>query len=120
MIKKICLMTIMCVTLSGCLTKNSGEKVGIITKVSHEGMIPFCKTHEVEIVRGGLSNGSGTLGGAFHFTVNDADLLVKVVDAMEKQQEVKIYYHEEAFLLWTHCESHSDSVFLDKIEVLTK
>ena len=120
MIKKICLLSVVCLSLTSCITKSSGEKVGVITKVSHEGMVPFCKTYEAEIVRGGLTNGSGTIGGAFHFTINDKELLDKITSAMENQQEVKIYYHEEVYLMWPGCESHSDKIFLDNIEVLTK
>src|SRR4051812_47921698 len=75
--------------LSGCFQDSTGEKVGGITRLSHDGFMPFCKTWEGEIIRGGLSNGSGVFGAPFHFTVQGDELVQKVKQALESQKEVK-------------------------------
>ncbi len=103
--------------LSGCLQDSTGEKVGGVTRLSHEGFIPLCKTWEAELIRGGLNNGSGVVGGAsFRFTVPSNDLMQQVKQALESQKEVKIHYHHEMFLLLGNCSSKSDAYFLDSIE----
>jgi len=109
------------ITLSGCIQDSTGEKVGGITRLSHEGWIPLCKTWEGELIRGGLSNGSGVIGGApFRFTVPSDDLMQQVKQALEAQKEVKIHYHHEMFLLLGRCSSKSDAYILDSIEVAIK
>ncbi len=107
---------LLCLLLTGCLQSSSGEKVGIITRISREGIIPFCKTWEVEMVRGGLVGGSGTLGSSFRFTVSSDELLQKLKEALESQKEVKIFYHQDYFLPFGGCQSKSDAYFLDDIK----
>jgi hypothetical protein len=105
--------------LSGCLKDSTGEKAGSVTRLSEDGWIPLCKTWEGEIIRGGLSNGSGVLGGAaFHFTVEGNDLIQQVKQSLESQKEVKIHYHHEKFVLLGSCSSKSDGYFLDSIEII--
>ena len=99
--------------LSGCWDMGGGEKIGSITRLQRTGA--FCKTWEGEIIRGGLNSGSGVVGNAFHFTVEDDTLAQQVQKAMEAQQEVKITYNKEAL---SFCRSDSDSYFLTKIEPL--
>ena len=99
--------------LSGCWDMGGGEKIGSITRLQRTGL--FCKTWEGEIIRGGLNSGSGVVGNAFHFTVEDDTLAQQVQKAMEAQQEVKITYKKEAISL---CRSDSDNYFLTKIEPL--
>lgn len=101
------------VLLAGCWDKGGGEKIGSITRLQRTGL--FCKTWEGEIIRGGLNSGSGVIGYAFHFTVENEALAQQVQKAMEAQQEVKISYNEEAF--W-FCRSDSNGFFLSKIEPL--
>ena len=90
-----------------------GEKIGSITRLQRTGV--FCKTWEGEIIRGGLNSGSGVVGSAFHFTVEDDALAQQVQKAMEAQQEVKISYKQEGFTL---CRSDSHNYFLTKIDHL--
>lgn len=99
--------------LSGCWDMGGGEKIGSITRLQRTGA--FCKTWEGEIIRGGLNSGSGVVGNAFHFTVEDDTLAQQVQKAMEAQQEVKISYRKE---MNSFCRSDSHSVFLTKIEPL--
>jgi len=104
--------------LSGCIKDSDGEKVGSITRLSKDGWIPLCKTWEGEIIRGGMSNGTGILGGTpFHFTVS-SDLADQVKQAMESTKEVKIHYHHEKFVVLGSCSSKSDGNFLDSIEIV--
>lgn len=118
MLKKAPLLGLL--LLSGCLHDSTGEKAGSITRLSKDGFIPFCKTWEGELIRGGLNNGSGAFGAPFHFTVAGSDLINQVKQALESQQEVKIHYHHEAFLLLKSCSSKSDAYFLDAIEAIPK
>lgn len=97
--------------LSGCWDMGGGEKIGSVTRLQRTGV--FCKTWEGEIIRGGLNSGSGVVGNAFHFTVEDDALAQQVQKAMEAQQEVKISYRVEGVTL---CRSDSNSHFLTKIE----
>ena len=94
----------------------SGEKVGFITKVEKLGWI--CRTWEAELIRGGLQDGSGAIGGrAFHFTIHKDDVLLeKVKSAMARQVEVKIKYRQDAI---TFCSTHNDGrYFITDIEDL--
>ena len=50
-----------------------GSKIGRIVKVSHQGM--FFKTWEATLVRGGLNDGSGVIGRAFEFTIEEVQLI---------------------------------------------
>lgn len=99
--------------LSGCWDMGGGEKIGSITRLQRTGV--FCKTWEGIIQRGGINNGSGVVGGEFHFTVDDDTIAQQVQKAMEAQQEVKITYKKEGI---TFCRSDSNNYFLTKIEHL--
>lgn len=112
---KLFFLALIGTTLSGCWDMGGGEKIGSITRLQRTGA--FCKTWEGEIIRGGLNSGSGVVGNAFHFTVEDDALAQQVQKAMEAQQEVKISYKQEAV---SFCRSDSDSHFLTKIEPLGK
>lgn len=99
--------------LAGCWDTGGGEKIGSITRLNRQGV--FCKTWEGEIIRGGLNTGSGVMGQAFHFTIEDDSLAKEVEKYMNSQQEVKITYKREGV---TWCRSDSQDVFLSKIEPL--
>ncbi len=102
-------------TLSGCIDTGTGSNVGIITKIAKQGVI--CPTWEAEIVRGGMSNGSGVNGQSFHFTIQDDATAALVQQAMDTQSEVKINYRTE---FATMCRSDSPAnAFLTHIERLT-
>jgi len=100
--------------MAGCWDMGGGEKVGTITRLNKSGV--FCKTWEAEIIRGGFNGGSGVMGQAFHFTIENADLVKEVEKYMNNQQEVKITYKMEGI---TFCRSDSDN-FLAKIEPLNE
>ena len=114
--KKIILGNIAAALLfSGCYNIGQGEKIGQVVKINEASGI-LCKTIEVEIIRGGFSNGSGTNGQALYFTIeNNPDSLDIVKKAMENGSEIKVQYHQE---LATICRSDSRSTFGDKIEVI--
>ena len=94
----------------------NGEKVGIIVKCSDTGI--FIKTHECDLIRGGINNGNGSFGGIFSFTSenkSDWDILKK---SLEEQKEVKITYRQEKIAPFrTETE---DNMFLESIEILNK
>ena len=114
-ILKYMILVSLTVFLSGCWDMGGGEKIGSITRLQRTGV--FCKTWEGEIIRGGLNSGSGVVGNAFHFTVEDDTIAQQVQKAMEAQQEVKITYKKEGF---SFCRSDSGNYFLVKIEPLNK
>jgi hypothetical protein len=99
--------------VAGCWDTGRGEKVGSIIKLNKQGI--FCKTWEAEIIRGGLNTGSGVMGQAFHFTIEDNKLAEEVEKYLNNQQEVKISYRREGI---TWCRSDSNDHFLTKIEPL--
>lgn len=113
--KKLLLPIAACLLLSGCIDIARGEKVGTITKLAQQGLV--FNTWEGQIIRGGLSGGSGGFGQSFEFTVEDPIVVEEIRAAMDSQSEVKITYHTEAITLWR---SESGSHFVDKIEVLKK
>lgn len=106
-------ITLCTVLLAGCWDTGGGEKIGSITRLNRQGV--FCKTWEAEIIRGGLNTGSGVMGQAFHFTIENDALAKEVEKYMNSQQEVKITYKRE---LNSWCRSDSADVFLEKIEPL--
>lgn len=99
------------VGLTGCKTAKptSGKKVGHIVKIADEGYI--FKTHEAQLIRGGMSSGTGAVGMApFDFTIQDNALLAIAEEAMVKNLEVEISY-EMPFIAWSASrEDHSGGV----------
>lgn len=82
----------------------NGEKIGQIVKLSVDG-IAF-KTVEGELIRGGFTDGSGTVGSqAFHFTIDKShtELVEAARDAMRNQKEVVIFYRTK--FLYLHMNS---------------
>lgn len=102
--------------LFGC-TKvvSEGEKVGTVIKVAKQGVV--CNTWEGELIRGGMSNGSGGFSTTpLHFTINDNGLLQKTKEALDGQYEVKVRYVE--YFGPMSCASDSSAYFLTSIERL--
>lgn len=112
-VMKLVIIALSTMMLTGCWDMGGGEKIGSITRLQRTGV--FCKTWEGEIIRGGLNSGSGVVGAAFHFTVEDDGLAQQVQKAMEAMQEVKITYKKEGL---SFCRSDSENYFLTKIESL--
>ncbi len=101
--------------LTGCWETGNGEKIGTITRLNKRGV--FCQTWEGEIIRGGLNTGSGVMGAAFHFTIEDEKLVPLVKHFMETTQEVEIGFRSEAV---TFCRSDSRNYFLKSIRPLNQ
>lgn len=115
MFKKIALVAVASLALTGCWEVQNGEKIGRMTRIADQGL--FIKTHEAELVRGGFTDGSGVSGAAFHFTIEDEAMLKAASAALEAQQEVKITFAKEKF---TFLRSESDGYFLKSLEVIKK
>ncbi len=110
-----CLIFVCLFALAGCHVNTdpgTGKKIGRIVKFSKQGI--FCKTWEGELIRGGLSDGSGSFGGSLHFTVEDASMAQIALDAFEKQYDVIIDYRKEFIHSITRSE-HMDAYFVEKI-----
>lgn len=99
--------------LSGCGDTGGGEKNGTVTKLAVSGL--FCKTHEMEIVRGGLNSGTGVNGSSFDVTIEDPALLKIAQEAIKTGAEVQITYRTEAI---TFCRSDSHDAFLTGIKII--
>jgi len=109
---------ILCLSLglSGCIQIESGEKVGIPTKLGKEGF--WCRNTVGSIVRGGLANGDGAIAGNFDFYVTNSDAKKVIEQAMGTRQEVKIHYHKDKFLV-SFCLDKS-RYLVDNAEILQK
>lgn len=106
-----------CVAAVGCGMQpqpGTGEKIGQIVRIERTGI--FCQTWEAQIIRGGLSQGSGTMGAAFGFTVNTPELAEAVTRAMRDQSEVLIRYRSSTF--YSLCSSDSGGIFLEAISAV--
>lgn len=104
--------------LSGCLcaTPTKGEKVGQIIRLQEEGM--FNTTTEGQLLRGGLSSGSGAMGVVpFDFTIQDQRLVDIAKKAMVENKEVKVTYHLPLTAGCTSRSGISDGI-VDSIEIL--
>lgn len=99
--------------LSGCGDTGGGEKNGTITKLATSGV--FCKTNEMEIVRGGLNGGTGVNGSSFDVTIEDPKLLEIAQKAITTGAEVQITYRTE---FMTFCRSDSHDAFLTGIKII--
>lgn len=104
--------------LFGCgvhTSPGSGQKVGQIVRLSKIGLL--CETWEGELIRGGMTDGSGTVGTVpFHFTVENQALVEKALDCMTKQTEVVVFWQQEG--VYSACRSESGGAFLTAIERL--
>lgn len=99
----------------GCANAShgNGEKIGQVVKLSKQGFVRA--TWEGQLIRGGMSGGSGTLGTVpFDFTVEGEELVKKVQAYMRDQTEVIISYRIEG--LYSPFRSESGGHFLISIE----
>lgn len=108
----ILILILMAATV-GCWETERGEKIGTIVKFSKEGFL--IGTYEAELIKGGMSEGTGAFGKSFHFTVENRDLIEKVNELIKNQNEVRIKYHKEWFAMPWRCQSNN--YFLDAIEI---
>lgn len=114
---KILLAIITFISLSSCTTSTpcSGQKIGRIVKIADEGV--FRTTCEGELIRGGLVDGSGSMGTSFKFTIEDVRLRDIAYHAFENQQEVILSYECELFSFILRSQSCTPH-FVKKIEIV--
>jgi hypothetical protein len=94
-----------------------GQKVGQIVKINHQGFM--FKTDEAELIRGGLTDGSGAIGSApFDFTIDDKDLLAKAKEYMQNQTEVLITY--KISYVYLSINSENQGIYLLDIQPVKK
>jgi len=98
-------------------TPSQGKKIGHIVKLAKEGV--FFKTWEGELIRGGLTDGSGSFGTSFHFVIESDSLAESALNAMENNEEVILYYHCEMISSLSRSEKESPH-FVDKICIVHK
>lgn len=105
------------VLLTGCGETARGTKIGQVVKVNEASGF-FCKTVEVEIIRGGFNAGSGAQGGSLHFTIENNPKAVDLVkQAMLDGSEIEVNYRRE---FATFCRSDSGSVFGDSVKLVSE
>lgn len=76
----------------------TSEKIGRIMKVGYRGRI--WRTWEIEVATGGISDGSGTLGGDVStYTIYDTDLVDIAKKYKDERAQVNIVYHVPYFYL---------------------
>lgn len=94
-----------------------GEKVGQIVRLDKKGL--FVKTWEAQLIRGGMTDGSGTIGSTpFDFTVENPDTVKRVMEYLRNQTEVSIKYNIEG--VYSPFRSESRGNFLTSIEPAKK
>lgn len=104
--------------LTGCGVNNpaKGSKIGQVVKVTHSGV--FSKTWEAQLIRGGMSNGSGAFGVTpFDFTIENEEQAKQVQEYMDKQTEVIITYRSEG--IYSAFRTDSGGHFLETIRPAT-
>ena len=114
-LKLLGLSLITTVLLTGCGEVAQGSKVGQVVKVNESSGL-FCKSVEVEIIRGGFNAGSGAMGGSLHFTIENNPKMVEMVKkAMIDGSEVEVDYRQE---FMSFCRSDSQNTFGDDIKLV--
>jgi hypothetical protein len=76
-------------------TPTKGQKIGRIVKIADEGI--FSTTTEGQLLRGGLNDGSGSMGGSFEFTIEKPSLKILADKYLNNQKEVIIDYYTPLF-----------------------
>lgn len=114
LLSKMALVTALVFVSVGCAINSpeDGQKIGRIVKLSNSGFVNT--TLEGELIRGGFSDGSGSMGGSFHFTIEHMRLKEIAYDALEKQYEVIIFYECPGICSFFRSE-HGRSNFVTKI-----
>jgi hypothetical protein len=114
-LKLIGLASLTTILLSGCGEVAKGSKIGQVVKVNEASGL-FCKTVEVEIIRGGFNSGSGAQGGSLHFTIENNQKNVELVkQAMLDGSEIEVNYRTE---FATFCRSDSQNTFGDEVKLV--
>lgn len=94
--------------LFGCGVNTSpgtAEKVGVIVRVAKVGLVS--QTWEAQIIRGGLTGGTGVTGTApFDFTIEGANDAELAKEYMKSGTEVLLVYRSEGFFSAFRTESN--------------
>lgn len=86
------ILAFMLVGGGGGFSIGDGDRVGIVTKLSHKGI--YWKTWEGQMIIGG----QGTVTtNVWSFSVPDVNILPEVREALEFQKEVRLSYHQKLF-----------------------
>jgi len=114
---KYFIMLVLAIIFTGCVSVGEGYKIGQVVKINEaSGILPMCKTVEIEIIRGGFNGGSGVNGSSLSFTVeNNPEMLNKLKTAMTNGQEVEVKFKHE---LVSWCRSDSNSVFGLEVKII--
>ncbi len=115
--RKILLALSLALIFSSCGTNipQYGQKIGRIVNLSDAGL--FWTTLEGELIRGGLVDGTGSMGASFRFTIEDQNLKAIAYKAFSSQSEVKITYQSELITgLWRSSCYHPH--FVKNIEII--
>lgn len=104
--KLAAIVTVLALSSCGINTSpGTGSKVGQIVKLAKVGMVS--ETWEAELIRGGLTNGSGAVGSApFDFTIEGDEAAALVGKFMHDQTEVEVNYRTEGLFAATRSESN--------------
>ena len=96
--------------VTGCVQISDGDRVGTITKISHKGITPGCKSWEGELAMDNFSaRGSGkstTMSNSFEFSVTDPAIVQQIQDAQDSGERVKLHYNQ--LLLRNPCTSDTN------------
>jgi hypothetical protein len=91
--KRLLLLGLTCVLFAGCVRNYStGERVGIITKLSEKGLI-FKSWEASMLIALPIEVAGTTQPETFEFNV-DESVVDNVKDAIEKSKRVKVYYRQ--------------------------
>lgn len=120
--KKLSLLSLVLVVVAlvftGCGLNNpaNGSKIGQVVKITKSGV--FSKTWEAELIRGGMSGGSGSFGVTpFDFTIESESQAKEIQDYMDKQTEIIITYRSEG--VYSVFRSDSGGHFLETVRPAT-
>ena len=102
------LAVVVCLCGCGHVTGN-GTRVGTIIKLSDDGW--WHKTHEIEIVRGGMNAASGGFGvKPFFATISDEYTYQQAQSFFNSQTEVEITYTETFGSRWaSQCDGEDEN-----------
>lgn len=93
--KKILIVLMALVMLSGCIVQSEGERVGTISKFSHKGLI--VSTWEGDMILGSTGS-SGNADNTWRFTVEDTRVAEKVKEYQRTGRSVVLKYRQEVFV----------------------
>ena len=117
---KLMSLAIIAVLLGGCglnFNPGTGEKIGQVIRLSKQGI--FVETWEAELIRGGLSGGSGAFGvHPFFFTVEDDKTAEQIQKYIENSTEVVVRYRAKG--IYSAFSTDSGGLFLVSITPVSR